>query len=460
MKPMRIKNRIAVLALVSVLCACSKDDLSLKPISSIGDNAFYQDEDQVKGAVIAIYDGLQEIPKTEFALTEMRSDNTRSRIGQGDIGEFEIYRILPTNFYVGQNWKDNYNVIFRANRVLGALDVVENGDLKAQFEGEAKFARALAHFNLANAFGDVPILDKEVGLTDEVFSDYLVRDAVTEVMSFVVGDLQDAMELLPERGAIEEGRATKGAAMALLAKVYLTQGNYASAQTLTSQLLADSNYALVEEYGDVFYSELNSEIIFAILYIDDDSSEGQNFAFEFTLACGTCYNFLEDNFASAVEPEDTERAAVLFNDSDDETIGKYLPTSSNIRLAGNDWIVLRLADVYLMHAEAIMSGGDSTNDIEAIGAYNAIRARVGLSTLPEDGTGTLTKEALLHERRIELAFENHRFYDLVRFGVAQDVLTAHATSENNSFSETDLLNPIPQAEINVSGGLLEQNPGY
>ena len=460
MKLFITKNIVIIPTIVCFILGCSKGDLNLSPISSIGETSFYQDENQVQGGVIAIYDGIQELPKTEFALTEMRSDNTRSRIGQGDIGEFEIYRIQPTNFYVSQYWKDNYNVVFRSNRVLGALDVMQDENLRLQFEGEAKFARALSHFNLSNAYGDVPILDKEVGFTDEDFIEYLAKDPVSDVLGFIISDLQDAIELLPNRGSTQEGRATKGAAKALLAKVFLTIGNYQSAVILTRELLNDSNYSLVEDYSEIFYTEQNSEIIFAIPYIADDSSEGQGWGFEMTLACGTCYNFLADNFRNAVTIEDTERAAVLFNSSDDETIGKYLPNSSNIRLAGNDWIVLRLADVYLMHAEAIMAGTNATSDSEAIDAYNAIRSRVGLQTLLTDGSATLTKEMLLYERRIELAFENHRFYDLMRFGVAQEILSLHASSEGNTFTETDLLNPIPQAEINISEGLLEQNPGY
>lgn len=460
MKNLKNSNIFHLILFTILFVGCNKDELNLNPISSIGDSGFYNTDAEIEGAVIAIYDGLQEIPKSEFALTEMRSDNTKSKIGQGDIGEFEEYRILPTNFYVSTYWKDNYNVIFRANRVLKNLDVVSNDLKKSQFEGEAKFSRALAHFNLVNAFGDVPILDKEVNFTDPDFSDYLDRDTASDVISFIVLDLTEAISLLPSRGEIEDGRATSGAASALLAKVYLTQKNYNGARALLETLISDSNYGLVEDYKDVFYSEQNKEIIFAIGYKDDNASEGQNFSLEFTLQGGTAYNFLEDNFRGDVDVLDTERSAVLFNPNDQFTIGKYIPTSSNIRLAGNDWIVLRLADIYLMHAEAIMAGSISTIDLNALNSFNAIRLRVGLSTIPLDGSGVLTKEMLLHERRIELAFENHRFNDLVRFGKAIEILTAHANSKGDVFEETDLLNPIPQNEINISRGLLLQNIGY
>ena len=107
-----------------------------------------------------------------------------------------------------------------------------------------------------------------------------------------------------------------------------------------------------------------------------------------------------------------------------------------------------------------MAGQGATQNLDAIASYNAVRARVGMSEVPTDGTGEITLEDLLAERRIELAFENHRFDDLTRTGQAQTVLSAFASSEGNVFTGTDLLLPIPQNEINVSEGKLSQNPGY
>ena len=449
---------ISYLMALALLLSCTSDELNLSPLSSIGDNAFYTNDDEVAGAVIAIYDGFQNIPLREFALTEMRSDNARSSTGEGDWGQFEQFTVQPTNLAVGDYWSANYNVIFRANRVLESLDVVSVATLRDQFEGEARFARALAHFNLVRAYGAVPLIDRVIIQTD---NEYFDRDAVNDVMAFITADLTEAMALLPPRSDTEEGRATSGAASGLLAKVQLTQGNYTAAEALLNTLIDDTEYELVEAYYDVFYDEQNSEIIFAIPYLDDDVNESQDFSFEMT-AGGVVsgLNYLTDDFHAAIDPLDTERAEVLISAENNQATGKYLTASSDARLCGNDWIVLRLADVYLMHAEAIMAGSDATNDLDAIGSYNAIRNRVGLSTLPLDGSATLTRDMLLHERRIELGFENHRLYDLIRFGVAEQILSAHAASEGNSFAATDLLLPIPQSEINVSQGLLEQNPGY
>ena len=363
-----MKNRIHTIIYLFVgsvfLFSCTSEDLNLAPLSSIGDNAFYTNDDEVEGAVIAIYDGLQNVPLREFALTEMRSDNARSNTGEGDWGQFDQFDVQPTNLAVGNYWSANYNVIFRANLVLENLEAVSNTTLRDQFEGEAKFTRALAHFNLVRAYGDVPLVDKVVIQTD---TDYFDRDPVSDVLAFIVADLMEAIDLLPSRSATQEGRATTGAAMGILAKVYLTQSNYNGAEALLNTLIENSEYALVEAYYDVFYDELNSEIIFAIPYLNDDINESQDFSFEMTAGgVTTGLNYLTDDFNAAIDPLDTERSDVLISPDNNQATGKFLTTSSDVRLCGNDWIVLRLADVYLMHAEAIMAGNDSTNDLDAI----------------------------------------------------------------------------------------------
>ena len=349
-------------------------------------------------------------------------------------------------------------MIFRSNTVLENLEVVANTARKNQFEGEAKFNRALAHFNLVRAFGDVPLIDKVIGPTE---NDYFVRIDKGLVYDAIIADLEDATTLLPGKSTMDFGRATSGAAKALLAKVYLNTGNYNLAENLTEELINGSEYSLMPEYRDVFYSEGNNEIIFAIPYINDDEQESQDFSFEMTAGgVRSGLNYLTNDFIQAIDPNDTERIPVLRNPSNQDEVGKFITSSSNVRFGGNDWIVLRLADVYLMHAEAILAGSSSTQSISAIQSYNAIRDRVGLSTLPEDGSATLTLEMLMAERRIELAFENHRLFDLIRTGLAIQELGDFANAQGYPFSPNDLLLPIPQSERNVSQGLLTQNPGY
>ncbi len=450
---MKINYRILGLILAVVGFSSCKDFLDLAPISQIGDNEFYSNTEEVEAGVIAIYDGLQQGVLREFALTEMRSDNTRTKSSEGEWAQFETLDVQATNGVVANYWSTWYNVIFRANTVLQHLDAVDDATLKAQFEGEAKFARALAHFKLVRLFGDIPLVDRVVYIEDE---EYYSRKPSDQVYAFIIQDLEDAISKLPTRSGIAEGRATKGAAQSLLAKVHLTLGNYSEARTLLEAVMNSGDYALVPNYRDVFYDELNEEIIFAIQYIEDNAEESQDFSLEFTaLGRASGLNYITDNFKNSVDPADSIRAAVLYNPDNPAEVGKFIASSSDATLAGNDWIVLRYADVLLMHAEAILAGKESTNDAAALASFNAVRARAGLPEVTE-----LTKDMLLHERRVELAFENQRWFDLIRFGVAEQVLSAFAAEEGFTFQSTDLLLPIPQREINVSKGLLTQNPGY
>ena len=449
-----IKSIFLCTGVLFLAAACSTDDLNLAPPSAIGDNGFYSNSDEIEGGVIAIYDGLQNLPSREFALTEMRSDNTRTKSSEGDWAQFESLDVQPTNQAIGTYWNDNYNVIFRANRVLESLDVVVDAGLKSQFEGEAKFARALAHFNLVRAYGNVPLVDRVIGQED---TEYFDNDTPDVVLAAVIADFRDAAAGLSVDAAF--GRATAGAAKGLWAKALLTIGDYSGAEAILNDVVSSGTYALEDEYVDVFFSEGNNEILFAIPFLDDDANESQDFSFEMTAGgVRSGLNFITNDLAAAFDPEDVERLAVLVNPLSTQETGKFLTRSTDARLCGNDWIVLRHADVLLMQAEAILAGAELTSDATAIAAYNAVRERSGMSII--EAGGELTKDMLLYERRIELAFENHRFYDLIRFGEANSVLTAFAESEGNTFGPTDLLLPIPQAQINVSEGLLKQNPGY
>ena len=452
------KINISFLFLLGVLLftSCGEKYLDLAPQSEIGANGFYRTTAEVEAGVIAIYDGLQNIPLREFAVTEMRTDNSRTKSSEGEWKQFQVMDIATTNSVVKSYWAANYNVIFRANTVLANLDAVTDADKKSRFEAEAKFARALGHFNLVRAYGDVPLIDAVINQSD---TEYFSRDASSAVYAQIDSDLTAAAAALPSAGEADFGRATKGAANGILAKVKLSTGDHAGAATLLEALMNDAEYALMGDYNDVFYTEGNNEILFGIPYLED-GIDAQDFSYEMTaFGAASGLNYLTSDFIAAMDPSDTRKATIQNSLLPGET-AKYITFSSDTRLCGNDWIVLRLSDVYLMLAEAKMAGAASTQSISAINAYNAIRNRAGLSELATDGTETLTKQMLSDERRIELAFENHRLYDLVRMGLAESTLSAFAADEGFSFTATDLLLPIPQGEINISGGALTQNPGY
>ena len=288
-------------------------------------------------------------------------------------------------------------------------------------------------------------------------------------IDLIVSDLTAAAAGLDNSSSY---RASKAAAQTLLAKVHLNKGNYLEAQQLCEAVVGSGNYSLEANFKDVFYNEGNEEVIFAVGYIGD-SDESQNFSSEFLNAVGRTsgVNYVTQDAKAALDAMGGDRTMYSYRVDSGQTtqnqVAKYIPngdaalgieaTSSDPQKAGNDWVVLRYADVLLLHVEAIMAGGNSTSSAAALSSFNAVRNRAGLA---DDSDSSITKQELMDERRVELAFENHRLFDLMRMGAAQEVLSAFATSTGVSFTSSDLLLPIPQREINLSGGEMKQNPGY
>jgi len=465
---------ISILAISMAMMSCGEDFLSPSPTDSISEAGFYETQGQLEAGVINMYDGIQGDNSTgtndnrsvqiEFYMAEMLSDNTKTKSSEGEAAQFENYSVEATNGIVTDYYRSMYDIIFRANTVLENIDVATTK--KAQFEGEAKFVRAYAYFNLVRIFGDVPLIDKVIDPleTEQQFT----RVASSEIYNLIVSDLTTAAANLDNRF---KNRASRGAAQALLAKVQLTLGNYSEARTLCESVMG-TDYALEANFKDIFFSEGNSEVIFAVGYVSDDTNDSQNFSAEWLNAVGrtTGVNYVTEEAKAALDALGGNRTEFSYRQDALQTefnqVVKYIPdgddnlgitaVSSNPTLAGNDWIVIRYADVLLMHVEAIMAGGANTVDGAAIASFQTVRDRAGLTSPVSE----VTKQQLLDERRVELAFENQRFFDLKRFGLAVDVLTEYSTNNGYTFSGTDLLLPIPQREINLSNGLLSQNPGF
>ncbi len=252
--------------------------------------------------------------------------------------------------------------------------------------------------------------------------------------------------------------------------------NYPGAQQLCEAIINSGEFSLEDNFRDVFYDELNDEILFAIQYEFGNVQESQGFSAEFTSTVRQGrqdgLNIVNDNLIADFAEyggNRTEESFITFPSISEIT--KFLPDGSDVSVfpptygqspgnAGNDVIVLRYADVLLMHAEAILAGGGQTSSGSAIDSYMKVKVRAGFDPA-DDRPAALTKEALLAERRVELAFENQRFFDLLRFGVADAVLSAHAADNGyTDYNTRKLLLPIPAREINLSNGLLTQNPGY
>lgn len=472
MKYLKCTLFFALLALVS---SCEEGYLEPAPTSVISSANYYTTPEQVESAVINIYDGIQGVwdfnmdenraLQLEFYLTEMRSDNTRTKSSEGEAAQFESYSVEATNGIVANYYQSYYNVIYRANVVLENLDAA--GNMAAKFEAEAKFLRAYAYFNLVRLFGDIPLVDRVISPEDKTTA--YTRVATSEIYNLIAADLSTAINGLDNSSAY---RASKAAAQTLLAKVHLNKGEYLEAQQLCESIVGSGNYALEPNFKDVFYSEGNDEVIFAIGYIGD-SDEAQNFSAEWLNAVGRTsgVNYVTNDAKAALDAMGGDRTMYSYRNDVSQTtqnqVAKYIPngdaalgiasTSNDPQKAGNDWIVLRYADVLLLHVESILAGGTSTSSAAALNSFNRIRNRAGLA---DDTDGTITKQELMDERRVELAFENHRLFDLIRMGEAQNVLSAFAASVGVEFTSSDLLLPIPQREINLSGGAMNQNSGY
>lgn len=475
MKKIKIISSFILIALFTA--SCGSDFLSPIPTDAVDGENYYLNDGQLLTGVLNMYDGIQganaledddkknQGVQFEYYLTEMRSDNTRTKSSEGEAAQFEKYTIAATNGIVADYYLSYYNVIFRANTVLAHLDVASDAN-RAIYEGEAKFVRAYSYFNLVRLYGDVPYVDHVLGINDK--ETQFTRVPQAQIYTLIISDLKTAIAAnLPNTN---KNRASKAAAQALLAKVYLTlHTNYLEAQQLCEAVIG-SSYSLQTNFKDVFFTENNSEIIFAIGYVSDNKFDSQGFSAEWLNSVGRSsgVNYVTNEARAALDLGGGNRKDYSYRTDPGQPsqtqVVKYLPiadatlgivaSASSPRLAGNDWIVLRLADVLLMHTEAIMAGNNSTTNVTS---YNKVRLRAGLLA---DADGEITKQELLDERRVELAFEDQRFFDLVRFNVAQTVLSAYSNANGYSFTATDLLLPIPQREINISGGLLKQNPGY
>ena len=477
----------------TMFVSCDTDDfLNPLPDSAIVAESFFQSDEDVLAGIIGIYDAVQGVNENtesssirfnrgvqlEYLLTEHRSDNTRSKTLEGSRADFHRYIVEPDNVQSEDYYQSMYEIIFRANNVLKYVENADAGNIM-KYAAEAKFLRAYAYFNLVRLFGGVPLVTTVVGSDEKELLFTRVEEEV--VYAQIVSDLQEGVTYLNNAN---KSRASKAAAQGILAKVYLTQPtrNYAGAKQLCEDIINSAGFALESNFKNVFYNELNDEIIFAIQYLTGNPEESQGFSSEFTsysrqgrqdglnivntnlaedfIAYGgnrtsVSYAAFGDDAALPV-PEDAEVIKFLPDgyDISDTNLPTYGGTPAN---AGNDWIILRYSDVLLMHAEAIMQNGD-TADGDAIDSYMEVRVRAGFDATA-DRPSVLTIDNLLLERRVELAFENHRFFDLLRLGVAHDVLGSHANIMGyTGYNIRRLLLPIPSREINLSDGILIQNP--
>ncbi len=476
-----------------VFTSCSESFLEKEPLGLLTSANFFTTEDHAIQATNAVYSHLRDWEVHVFAyigVTDIASDDSDKGSTPTDANfllEVDDFTFDAGNLAFSTVWRGYYKGIYRANLCIENIPNIEmNEALRDRLVAENKFLRAYFYLNLVRWFGGVPLILQP--LEREEYNTQ-TRATVDQVYAQIEQDLKDALEVLPEKNqyqALDLGRATKGAARGMLARMYLSRGDWANASLYAKQVIESNQYALYSNYGKIFTreGEHSSESLFEVGTASFTTGGGGSQYNEVQGVRGTPnlgwgFNRPSDNLVSSYEPGDPRRdATVLY-------VGEVLPDGSavvednpqilNERYNQKAWFlqpeaggngngggnirILRYADVLLMYAEAQNELG---NAAEALIYLNQVRARArGLNpNLLRDVTvtdQTQLRERIWRERRSELAMEQIRLFDLQRQGRAATVLQAlgksYATGKNELF-------PIPQTEIDLSGGNLTQNPGY
>lgn len=474
---MKAINRITLVLSVILCVSCGDDFIDLAPESSANVENFYNSEEDIEQAVIAAYAALQsrgQYARNFLFFMEARSDNSIVEDitkASGEEGNLDLFRAATTNSYLASSWNVCYTGIQRCNIVLSRIDGIEMDEsLKMVRKAEVTFIRALTYFNLVRLWGEVPVVVNELSSVEEAYDHF--RQPVDEVYAQIIEDLEFAVDNLPATNS-DVGRVTQGAALALLGKVYLTRQDWNNAITTLSQV---SGYSLLPNYADVFdaANENNAESIFEVQFVGGADGEGSLFLRIHTplnntsLLGGVGAGGIGDNLPSrdlveAFEPGDL-RAAVTVDSLDD---GRYhtrkfnaIPFDTNDE--DNNFMVLRYADVLLMLAEALNEDAYEA-DGDAFTHLNSIRTRAGLAELTSTDLPDQQafREAIARERRLELAFENHRWFDLVRTNQHVEVMNAYEeTRAPLVVEEHHRFFPVPQSQIDINPGNIYQNDGY
>ena len=360
----------------------------------------------------------------------------------------EIWRkaVTPSNTVNRDTWLDSYNAINRANNVLSALDKVGESS-RGNIEGQALFIRGALYFELVKIYGKswndgtpssnpgVPlVLTPTTSITD---ADYRARNTVAEVYTQVLADLTKAETLLPAEPERGMGFASKGAAAAILARVYLQQQNFAAARDAANRVITSGVYSLEPTFADVFSDATNeSEIIFKIIVTDQDGVNVMNTFYASALNQGRGDVRVQTKFRQLYAAGDAR--GTFFNTAGQNTF------TSKFNDQYGDVPVVRLAEMYLVRAETNLRLNTSVG-APPLADVNLIRARANATPLT-----AVDLAAILLERRLELAFEGQQLADIKR--------TA-GTVGTTPYNANNLVLPIPQREIDTNKQLV-QNPGY
>lgn len=503
-----MKNIFLTIIALSVIFSSCKKFLVINPELAVAQNTFYKSQSDFTQAVTGIYAPLRPIYNIDWQLTELRSDNTYfffnvANRGSKPIEDLATFTIETNNATVLDCWRNSYLIIARANTVLSLIDAATfDQAAKDVLKGEAMFLRALAYYDLVRKFGDVPLFVNPATSYEETFKS---RTAATAVYEQIISDVTFATTHLPSKTAQPiVGRATSGAAYALLADISVTLKKWSDAEAAARKILT-MGYSLLPVYADIFKpsNKANNELIFQVNYVEATTQPlFSNFTYAFipqlnnpAILTGVgpaarngsgSFNVPTPEMLASYEDKtkDTRYSSsigfytgasplvgIVYNQT--PYIKKYLYPHAIPFQTNENWPIYRYAEILLVLAESLNEQGKLA---EALVYVNMVRSRAGL-----DATVAADKQKLhdiiLHERRIELAFENKRWYDLVRSGLAVSTKNEfgqkvkanpgnyyYATGNfppPNTFNltENSLLLPIPVSEI-ITNPQLKQNAGY
>lgn len=507
------KHNYRVLAIFAVLSlgACKKDFLNQSNPNAIAIENYFNSENDVLLAVNGAYQSLRSsntMGEGSGLFSDERSDDAGRNDNQSNAGEpfqFNDFSLLPSNSYLKTHWLALYQSITRTNVILSNIDKVTftNVANKANYTAEAKFIRAIMYFQLVRKWGAVPLVTKPLTSPEEVAS-FTFRANETAVYAQIVADLKDALNSsLPNFQPVASiGRTSKAAINAYLGKVYLTMAstlpenraeNLINANTYLTAAYGMRAFGSLSEipYADVFDVAKKTtckELIFVIANKPGDISYGSSIAAN-NQAKGETINSLKVatgiggnvklDLVNDYESTDLRKdySVKFANDAivKDWFITKFRDASAAATAngyGGNDWILMRYADVILMLAEVNMLQG---NDGTSIGYLDMVRTRSGMPSYavsklnPTYATNYPTlKLAILHERRVELAFEHHRWFDLIRTFTTPELVAYLKSKAQSSYGIAKLANvsakdrffPIPLDEVKLDPVKMYQNQGY
>ena len=478
-----MKKILCLLTLMgTLLTSCQKSFIELNPISTVSVDAVYKTDKDFQDAVVGIYATLRNQYQDFWIFGNLRADDSWHALGNDAfLISVDKFNMSSDAALMINTWRNYYNAISRANLVLATIEAADPAVVinKDRHVAEAKFLRAFAYFDLVRIFGDVPLNTAPTTIEEGYTKG---REKVDKIYDeVIVKDLLDAEVKLPVRyTGVDVGRATKGAAKAMLGRVYMTRKDFVKAEAKLQELTT-AGYALLLNYNDLFdytKDEHHSEYIFDIEYQDGNSGVGSTFSNRFLPKSAnsnaeTFYGIkggaAEQNTPTLAlfdlfDPKDPRRdvsVAKGYTDNNGVFQGflqiatftkKYLAVTNTLNDSKVNWKVIRYADVLLMLAEALNENGKTDM---ALTYLNQVRTRAKMPTY----TG-LTKDQLrtriYDERVFELAMEGVRWFDLARTDRLATVLGPL------EFKPFHALFPIPLVEIQIinNPAVLPQNPGY